>query len=1643
MGAVPSRECTSLFSYFRGSYEVGMVPLTKYYFGKDTDTSPDPVDIDGSAQIAPLQRATTASRKPQPQLPSLPLHVGSRSHIRQQLRQQLLLMRRDPAVLYANARDAENILQGLSRQGKSSNHDKSNSGSKAHTTSEETTNGSPVTPVAKATSSSAATVVQTDVDHNAHKNNCAATQEESSRTGASSSERSDSSLRLPEQDGIGAVHSCAEQLLFSEYWSIMPDSNFTEADLDRFLDLVDATLFDTNNELLSADPVLPGTAAATDASSTKPFIPVPCALCLAYPEGKEREGALALEGRVINIIGYFGLMTREMQDAFKVVKRLPSEAEKQQQEQQAQEGSSTSEPLLFLNTAILTSAGNRTLERVLVLAAVMLRQQFHTIGRRHVLQTKLDQLLYEQREQKLRVDPHMVHYLQTLLTLPPRAENQPFFDPLLEIPLPSIPSGIYTPTHYVNAAYNEASQHLHASSLSSCGRTALASFPGEGKFQNAAMGPCADVSSGSSPNMRSLPHDQSASMGGALSAPGASREHMLLYPQQNVSGVLGIALNVPGPGSEGACALLMDGCGGSLGTNNAPTPTPPALGPLPLSQSDEDVITLALCRRIGRRRVVIETASNNYSALKSLTENFAFLCCQILLDQSLTTMELIELPALVETPFFKPSESATTVTTTISSTVADETRTSTAVPQPAADGETKPLNMERLSQPRFPPSSAVLIKLDPLHVCQATMWASSFFHCPTLLPSGGWVKYKLKDECEQLRHVLQNKDMLIAHWRKTDVDQAAHYLGKHTPRLLEHVRALQAETEEARALSAEHWMQQPLYVNQDGRKYGLYQSRYGTMLIGVRAFKAGNGPSTMAAVSTKEKRSGSTKATAESNMPTFLGDNTSLAAHAGWANTDSASLHNLDSGNGNGFAIAPHGAVPRSGGVNGCHTSRHSALSPSNDESMNLLNVSSNGHLKDRYSRGVGGSVGSGCCGGAGYSSNGPYTNYLPHAASGGNGNGAYAPVPFLQPQVYMSKNTGGHNVPPYMMVGTGGRPGEVVSYSASPPMSGYPMEMVSGYNMPPSQQHQRVNMINTIPNLSASRPDHNSSHSCLGSSPAHGMIGWPALQPSNAQIPPPPAPSHMSGTSQGPQQQQEVIGSLSGFAYASASSPMAYNPVPPTCQAASHNTNPAVAGTFAPASSTHSPRISSEQVKSSPLRADVATTSQSLLQSVSNNGAQLGLTTDAAKNAAVIGSLVDAKTPWVNKNSEAAKSVPSSTPQGMSTSALPAAAAPFSHGCVGMNRNRVGAAGDRLAASPRNGSAMQQAARSGSDPHATKAADESETADEATTPKTAMLRSVIPWSLQGAAEWVSSDDATDNATQFLLRSTELLDTDDDDAKKASVGGNSDYALSRGTTGKEELGASHVTQLIAYRDMFVADPANQLLQSAPSKNADMSIVNMLLAAPQQSDAAMTSVVSTGQLALPTTTELPKPAPMLPAQPGGVFPMYVLQLPTHTPQQQQQQPQSQPQLPTTSPPQAAALSPDNPLYYTMANGVPLLLQPAAVSGGIAIAYPNGQPFPHGGDGVIPYPTLCQPSPPQQPMQQQQSIPMIPHSQAMMNTPGLGGIPVAQFSAQAGTSWGNQYHFLSNSPGSLPGSFASGFTPVYNSSNLFQPDNTFSQ
>lgn len=54
-------------------------------------------------------------------------------------------------------------------------------------------------------------------------------------------------------------------------------------------------------------------------------MPIPCALCLAYPEGKERSGCFTLDGRNINIIGYFGLMTAEMERAFKITKHLKTD----------------------------------------------------------------------------------------------------------------------------------------------------------------------------------------------------------------------------------------------------------------------------------------------------------------------------------------------------------------------------------------------------------------------------------------------------------------------------------------------------------------------------------------------------------------------------------------------------------------------------------------------------------------------------------------------------------------------------------------------------------------------------------------------------------------------------------------------------------------------------------------------------------------------------------------------------------------------------------------------------------------------------------------------------------------------------------------------------------------------------------------------------------------------------------------------------------------------------------------------------------------------------------------------------------------------------------------------------------------------
>ncbi|KAG5506440.1 hypothetical protein JKF63_05943 [Porcisia hertigi] len=1564
MGAVPSRECTSLFSYFRGTYEVGMIPLTKYYFGKDTDTA-----------------TTTAGDEPPS---SLAAHADTRSHVRQQLRKQLVLMRQDSAALYANARDVENILKSLSHQDRNVACCNSNGNGEARATFAETTSQASTMSPVKTASTSAAPAATTDVKHDAHHSVGATVSEDSTAktpcTGDLFRGQCNALSPAHKQDGSAADQPhAAEALLMRDYWNIMPDSNFTEEDLDRFLEMVDATLFDTNDELLSAYPISDDTVTASGTWDAKPFLPVPCALCLAYPDGKERDGAFSLDGRVINVIGYFGLMTREMQNAFKVVKRLPSEEEKRRQQQQLQEehehaheSGSAPSPLTFLNTAILTCAGDRTLERVLVLASVMLRQQFHTIGRRQLLQVKLKRLLREQSEQKANSDPKMVSYLQALLALPPTTtdQKQPFFDPLLEAPLPSIPVGIYKPTQYINAVLDEAVQQPNASSPSSSLRPAPSDTTGD---ENPPKG---GVELGGSPTGGSS----------AADVPAGS--------------VPGIALHVPGQGSgsEDTFPLSKDGGGVPLGSDTLAA-SPHDVHPLPLTQSEEDAITFALCRRMEKVRVVIETASNNYSALKSLTENFAFLCCQIVFDPSLTVMELIDLPALVETGSFKPAASAMTAVSTLDATAADEAQAGATISQPTTSDAENLLKADRLSKPLLSPTSAILIKLDPLHVCQATMWASSFFHCPRLLPHGKWVKYKLKDECEQLRHVLQNKDMLIAHWRKTHVEQAGQYLGKHTARLLEHVRALQVEMEEARALPAEYWSDRPVYVNQDGRKYSLYESRYGTMLIGVRAFPAGNSLS-MAAASAKELRTAGAKTAASSCPIPVPACNTTPTAHEEPANSIPGILHSVGNDSGHGLANAPRSVGSQSIGVSGIRSGQTVLGGPNNNDGTSPINMKKGSNISVRQGPRGGRNIGDSD---TGYPDSGPHVN---HVLSGGSVKSMYATAPFLQPHAYQSRNIESHDAPPYMDMKSNG-PGGMVTYRTSPFMPGYPARVASGYNRPPPQQPQCVNMMTEIYNPQVSPSAHNSGYPRVQQSPAYDIAAWPATQSRGAQLPLYPVSSHMA-TARKPQPQGEAaIGGPPGFAYATASS-MPCTLEMPLYHASFYNTRPGPVNIGASASF--------PQQRQPPPSYGKSTAAHSLPS--------------------------DFKLHWKNceasRPSEPAEASSSTTRQGSSTSATTSAAPLCPHGCIGMNQDDIGASGTFFPANP----CSMSVTRRGSDPSVTQAGDVNGTTKVTTAvPTSAVLQSVMPWSLKGTASWGCDDTGTDDTTQILLRSTELLDADDGEDKVSASSDVHNATDCRIASDENGLGGSGATQLMAHQDILLVSAANGVTLPRPKPNIDVSAVNVLLGSTsqsQESNPATSSASMTWRLPFSSIAEPSKAAPPAsPFQPSSIFPVYVVQLPARATEHHRQQPS------TISTSLATTPLPDKPIYYTMPNGVPLLLQPATAGGGMAMAYANGQPLPSDGEGVTPCPVA--PQPPQLQQHQQPLMHLIQSGQSLMNMPDIDRLPVAPFSAHTSASWSGQHRPLLNGGVDLASLFTSNHTPVYNNSdyeNPFQHGNGFS-
>ncbi|RNF25597.1 uncharacterized protein Tco025E_02093 [Trypanosoma conorhini] len=116
----------------------------------------------------------------------------------------------------------------------------------------------------------------------------------------------------------------------------LPPASYTEEKLDKLLDVIDATLYDTAKEMLEDEKA--------------PLRPVPCAVCFVYVNGREGTECFPFYGRRINVIGHFGCHKYEDRG--------------------------DEEPCLYLRKAILKAAGDRTLERVVTLAAMVLKEEF-------------------------------------------------------------------------------------------------------------------------------------------------------------------------------------------------------------------------------------------------------------------------------------------------------------------------------------------------------------------------------------------------------------------------------------------------------------------------------------------------------------------------------------------------------------------------------------------------------------------------------------------------------------------------------------------------------------------------------------------------------------------------------------------------------------------------------------------------------------------------------------------------------------------------------------------------------------------------------------------------------------------------------------------------------------------------------------------------------------------------------------------------------------------------------------------------------------------------------------------------------------------------------------------------------------------
>lgn len=597
MGSSPSRESSPLFSYFRGSYETGLIPLTKHFFGREDDPNVSPRAL--------------------------------RQSDRRELRRQLLQVRSDPAVLYALGRDKESIQRVLLEK------------------------------LLKSRSSPAVSSVGggSSEDHRRGMSEPISTLEEV-------------------REKLGMTHEEMERYFEENYWDVIPESNCTEADLDHFLDLVDDLMYETDEDMV-LDPRYHCGSAYGPQPNDHPtsrlpecYSPIPCALCLAYPPSKTREGCFLLEGRYINIIGFFGFLSPAMQQAFKICKSALDVVKVA--EADVAPTLASGQTTMYLNTSILTSAGDRTLERVLALSALMLRQQFHAASRKTLL-----------LQRRRALDP---------LSASSIALTDSEAHSISVKPLPRPPTGLF--------------------------------------------------------KSRSADDDTDKSVVVPYSP---------FMPFQ------------PGFAQEWAHLL---------------------------SDQDETQMTWNYFERLSRIHVIVHAPSNNYSALKSLTENLAFLHCQVSIPPNKTSLILKELPKLSQGSL----DGADT-----------------------AVSEHAPCHLSS--------RSLVIFHVSPEYLGQAAMWASSLLHFPQI--KGKWIQYKLKDEAESQRYTLQKKDDLIAHWRRSEKEEARAYLGTHTPQLLDHVRALQQETERARAAQASE-VQQEIHADKDGRMYALNPSLLGTMLIGVR-----------------------------------------------------------------------------------------------------------------------------------------------------------------------------------------------------------------------------------------------------------------------------------------------------------------------------------------------------------------------------------------------------------------------------------------------------------------------------------------------------------------------------------------------------------------------------------------------------------------------------------------------------------------------------------------------------------------------------------------------------------------------------------------------------------------------------------------